>query len=334
MARIAFYDGFSYTDEKGSLIKGARKIQALPLHSCIPILLPSIPPSKDALLAACIRTKKLDATKPYSLCSIQLFDGQGLVLCALQKTLKYPSLPAILLPLGCEDSSLLDNALFCLESSLSVFYQQKLVYFSDYKDFADIFSAMEKMRDEYGFEVEKIYCKEHYDSIADLRQDFSAFGGAPSAYLALNCFRHHPELFLKPNPSFFKSSLFYIGLFWLFLCIALMLAYLFLDAHITRLENAKKHYPKSLDTKKPSFSHLSLLNHSLSLASKNHILFQEFSFNKEGSESILTTYACFYKQIDFINFAAAMEEWLHTPTIYEDPQDYGKMQCTWASWQK
>lgn len=326
---ITFYDGFGYSDgesfKKSHHLK--ETITAIPLQSCIPIFLDSLPSTPDLLLSACLRTKLLDLSKQYSLCYTKLFDDRILVLASEQKSLKFISIPEIFLPFGNKD--LLDNSMFCFENSLAIFYQKRLLHFSKNDDFSDIFNALEMIREKYGIEISTIYSTKSYDSINV--KDFDTLGKFPIANLAISAYKDHKELFLQPQNPWYKTQLFIILLGFLGVFFTLLTFYGIANSHLDKLEL------KNLNIKSTpkSQSRYDLFASITNLASKYNILFEQMDFVSQKEDFALGIYACFSRQIDFVNWIDKMEDKLKTPSIYADIQNINSnYHCTWISWVK
>ncbi len=328
---LAFYDGFGYSDgesfKKSHHIKDT--ITIIPLQSCTPIILDSLPSTPDLLLSACLRTKLLDLSKQYSLCYTKLFDDRILVLASEQKLLKFASIPEIFLPFGIKDEHLLDNAMFCFENSLVVFYQKKLLYFYQNNDFSDIFNALEIIKEKYHIEVTAIYSNTNYDSIHT--QSFDTFGKFPIASLALSAYKNNKKLFLQPQIPWYKTQLFIILLGLLGIFFSLLILYHIMNNKLNELEHNNTH----IESIPKSQSRYDLFASITNLASKYKILFEQMDFVSQEDSFALGIYACFSHQMNFINWIEKMENKLKTSSIYIDAQDLNQnYRCTWVSWVK
>ena len=338
LKKVLFFDGINFYDKSynKTTSSGGRVLQTLSFFECISYAVSDPTKQTDEILADCFKQGILDPAKQYSFCLAPLFEKSYLLIAIEQKSLKYFSLPNILLPFGCK-SDVLEKIIFCIDDCLVAFSEAKILYFQKYEGLSDILESVEKIKQLYDIEIQKIYCKDQYESLGDLLESLECFGNQPITTLAIQCFEQHPDFFLAPKIAFFKQSLNIFLLSLLAFSVALLICLFFVSHYVDDLE---KNMPIKKISKKLEdrgyFSRYLLFAEASNLAYQHHLRFESVEFSSLNSYFAIVFRVCFKQSSDLIDWSNDLQKSIKANLIFDafKINKNDAYHCTWVSWVK
>ena len=310
---------------------------------------------KDAAFAACAQKGILDISKEYDFKVLETSQSSEVLVLACEKSkVKSPAIAEFLLPLALE-KSLLENAMFCLQSSLVAFHQGKILHVQKYQDFTDIFTALEHIRQTYNLEIQEIYCHQKYDSIKAEQKPLEEILPQGDSRILEQIFRQQKELFFTPIPSFTQTSFFKLATLLLALALGLQITSLVLESQMdsTPYENPLPTLTidSSQEADRAYFSRFLLLARIFELTKTAGLFIQDIEFTSQDKNHSfsLSINACAPNHIDpnaasidqntatqsLLPWAQKISALLKTSKIQHkklEPQD--GVECILATWVK